>query len=94
MTVVLENVTRVVGAIPYILVSLFAGMYIDRWDRRRTLIGADLLRALTLVIVPLLLLRGFNLPLVIALAIVLPSFGRFSRPHNGPACRGWLGQMT
>ncbi|HLZ70772.1 MAG TPA: MFS transporter [Dehalococcoidia bacterium] len=68
------------GAIPYIIVSPIAGVYVDRWDRRRTLVGADLLRALALLLFPLALLTGFNLALALALAIVLPAIGRFFVP--------------
>ncbi|HZQ35545.1 MAG TPA: MFS transporter [Dehalococcoidia bacterium] len=73
-------ITLAAGAIPYILVSPIAGVCVDRWSRRRTMIGADLLRALTLLAFPLVLLAGFNLGVTIALAIVLPAIGRFFVP--------------
>ncbi len=73
-------ITLAAGAIPYIIVSPIAGVYVDRWNRRRTLIGADLLRALILLLFPLALLAGFNLALVLILAIVLPAIGRFFVP--------------
>ena len=37
---------------PAALFSIFAGAYVDRWDRRRTLIGADIARALLVLAVP------------------------------------------
>lgn len=73
-------ITLAAGAIPYIVVSPIAGVYVDRWSRRRTLVGADLLRAITLLAFPLVLLAGFNLGVTIALAIVLPALGRFFVP--------------
>jgi MFS family permease len=82
-------ITLAAGAIPYLLIGPIAGVYVDRWDRRRTLMSADLLRALALVLFPLALLRGFNLPLVIALAIVLPAIGRFFVPAQR-ATTPWL----
>lgn len=41
---------------PSLLLGPVAGVFADRWDRRRTLIGADVLRAG--VLLPLLLIRG------------------------------------
>lgn len=73
-------ITLAAGAVPYILISPIAGVCVDRWHRRATLIGADLLRALTLLTIPLTLLAGFNLPVAIALAILLPAIGRFFVP--------------
>ena len=36
--------------LPFLLFTLIAGVYADRWDRRRIMLGADLLRfALVLV---------------------------------------------
>lgn len=37
---------------PAALFSIFAGAFVDRWDRRRTLIGADVARALLVLAVP------------------------------------------
>src|SRR5919206_446819 len=33
------------GALPRVLLGSVAGVYVDRWDRKRTMIVADLLRA-------------------------------------------------
>src|SRR5579884_4244237 len=43
--------TLAAGSFSFLVVGPIAGVYADRWDRKRTLIGADLLRAATLVIV-------------------------------------------
>lgn len=37
--------------LPYVLIGLVAGMFVDRWDRRRTLIGTDVVRGLLLLAV-------------------------------------------
>ena len=39
-------------ALPYLMFSLPAGALIDRWDRKRVMIGCDLLRALAVLTVP------------------------------------------
>ncbi|MBN1400386.1 MAG: MFS transporter [Anaerolineae bacterium] len=39
-----------VQAVPPVLLGAMAGVFVDRWDRRGTLIGADLLRALILLL--------------------------------------------
>jgi len=80
--------TLAAGGLPYVLVSPIAGVYVDRWDRRRTLVGADLLRAAVLLVLPLFLLRGFNLPVVLAMAVLLPSVGRFFVPAQRAARPG------
>lgn len=84
-------VTLAAGAIPYIVVSPIAGVYVDRWSRRRTLIGADLLRALVLAVFPLVLLSGFSLGVTIALAVVLPAIGRFFVPAQRATTPGLVG---
>jgi MFS family permease len=45
--------------LPRILLGSVAGVFVDRWDRRRTMIAADLLRALLLL--PLLAVRSPDL---------------------------------
>lgn len=45
--------------LPFLLFSLFAGVWIDRWRRRPILIIADTGRALLLLSIPLLSLGGF-----------------------------------
>ncbi len=44
----------VCAAIPAVLASLFAGALVDRWDRRRTMIGADVVAAATTLAAALL----------------------------------------
>ena len=72
--------TFVAGTIPYLLVGPFAGVYVDRWDRRLTLVSADLLRAATLMIGWAILLADYNTATVIAVAFLLPAFSRFFVP--------------
>lgn len=74
------TLTVAVATLPYLLFGLIAGVYVDRWSRRLTLIGSDLARAAVLALLPLFLLGGFNFPVVLAVAFLLPVFGRFFVP--------------
>ncbi|GCE12813.1 MFS transporter [Tengunoibacter tsumagoiensis] len=55
------------GSVPTFLVGPFAGVFVDRWDKRKTMIGMDLARAalislLFLLVIPLPGLAGGHLP--------------------------------
>ena len=39
------SLVTVAGALPTLLLGMFAGVFVDRWDRRRTMIVSDLARA-------------------------------------------------
>src|SRR3990170_1785222 len=54
--------------IPNILLGSVAGVYVDRWDRRRLMIVVNLLQALTLL--PLLLVGQLGLWVVYAVLVV------------------------
>src|SRR4051794_41972189 len=41
--------TLAATAVPYFAVGMVAGVYVDRWNRRATMIGADLARAAALL---------------------------------------------
>jgi len=49
------SITLLASAIPYIVLGTIAGVFVDRWDRKRTMVIANLLLALALL--PLLLVR-------------------------------------
>ena len=38
-----------VALLPSIVLSSFAGVFVDRWDRQRTMVVADLMRAIALL---------------------------------------------
>ena len=44
--------------LPFLLFTLIAGVYADRWDRRRIMLGADLLRFASLATIPIAALFG------------------------------------
>ncbi|MFC1674446.1 MFS transporter [Candidatus Omnitrophota bacterium] len=63
--------------IPVFLIGPLAGVYVDRWDRRWTMVVSDLLRAILVVAIPLLLIgRGSNIPLYVIIFLVF-CIGRF-----------------
>lgn len=66
-------------ALPQVVFSLFAGTLVDRWDRRRVMVAADLLRA-GLAPAFILLQTTADLPWAAAVAFGLASFGAFFYP--------------
>ncbi|MEO8461755.1 MAG: MFS transporter [Chloroflexota bacterium] len=47
------GLTLMVTAIPTLFVGLFAGVFVDRFDRKRILLASDLLRAVIVVLIPI-----------------------------------------
>jgi MFS family permease len=67
--------------LPYILFGLVAGVLVDRWDRRRTMVVADSLRGLILVAVPVLYAAGvLQVWHIFAVNFALSSLGRLFTP--------------
>lgn len=65
--------------LPLVLLGSLAGVFVDRWDRRRTMIVTNLLHAL--VLLPLLLVRDDSALWVIYLVILIQScLQQFFRP--------------
>jgi MFS family permease len=63
--------------LPYSVVGPFAGALLDRWDRRRVLLAANLVRALlTLVVAAVLATGGTGVPLYLA-ALAVGAVSRF-----------------
>ncbi|MGB7796532.1 MAG: MFS transporter, partial [Pseudonocardiaceae bacterium] len=78
--------------LPYSLVGPFAGALLDRWDRRRILIMANLLRGLPIVLVALAVGLGAAGPPLYLGALVVTGLSRFvlaglsaGLPHVVPA---------
>jgi MFS family permease len=68
--------------LPRLLFGVLAGVFVDRWDRRRTMLFSDLARVvLTLAMIPAFLSQ--NLLLVYAIAFVMSSVGTFFMPAKG-----------
>jgi DHA3 family macrolide efflux protein-like MFS transporter len=66
-------------ALPQLVVGLFAGTMVDRWDRKRVMIASDLIRAL---IVPtfILIQTSADLPIAFAIAFIASTFSVFFYP--------------
>ncbi|MEV0356140.1 hypothetical protein AB0H71_08760 [Nocardia sp. NPDC050697] len=63
--------------LPYSLIGPYAGALLDRWDRRRVLLGASLLRLLLIVAVSLSLLGGASSELLLVGALAVVGISRF-----------------
>ena len=50
-------------AAPTVLVGLFAGVFVDRFDRKRIMIAADLIRAVLVFLIPVLVPHKYRLAL-------------------------------
>jgi MFS family permease len=66
-------------AVPHITVGLLAGVYVDRWDRRRIMLVSDLLRA-TLVLGFVVVGSADLLWLLVVLAVAQATVGTFFTP--------------
>src|SRR6185436_6669231 len=63
--------------LPYSLLGPFAGALLDRWDRRRVLIGANLARVSFILTVAFLLAFHAGAPWILLGALVVNGFTRF-----------------
>jgi MFS family permease len=62
-----------VSALPSFLFGVFAGVCVDRWDRRRTMIAADLVRAALVLTIPFVVGFGIAWVYVIAFGVATVS---------------------
>jgi MFS family permease len=66
--------------IPVFLIGPLAGVYVDRWDRRRTMYVCDFLRSLLVFSIPLFLFYSKSLGPVYLIIFIAFSIGRFFVP--------------
>jgi len=79
-------VLGIVGAariLPYILLSIPAGIVADRFDRRLVLMTADIARGLIMVAIAAVLFAGGPIWIVVVLAVVATCFSAFFAPAIG-----------
>lgn len=58
------GLTLMVTALPTLFVGLFAGVFVDRFDRKRILQASDLLRGLLVLSIPFLVVDSQNIPVL------------------------------
>ena len=69
--------------IPYVVLSVPAGIIVDRYDRRLVLLLTDIARGLIMVALTALVLAGSGLLPIVGLAIFATCFSTFFRPAIG-----------
>jgi DHA3 family macrolide efflux protein-like MFS transporter len=69
--------------VPTLLVGPLAGALVDRWDRKRVMVGSDLARAGIVGLIPVV--SGLNVGLVVGLVFVLAAVSSFFRPARSAA---------
>jgi MFS family permease len=76
------GLTAIANSVPRLLLGSVAGVFVDRWDRRRTMLVADLL--LGLVLLPMLLVTSADrLWLLVVALMVESSIAQFYKPAEG-----------
>ncbi|HEU5473110.1 MAG TPA: MFS transporter [Actinophytocola sp.] len=63
--------------LPYSLVGPFAGALLDRWDRRRVLVAANLLRGALILVCALCVATGVSGSVLLLLALLVIGISRF-----------------
>ncbi|MFA5275301.1 MAG: MFS transporter [Candidatus Omnitrophota bacterium] len=66
--------------IPVFLIGPIAGVYVDRWDRRRLMYVCDILRALLVFTIPFFLFYSRNIVPIYIIIFIVFSIGRFFVP--------------
>ncbi|KLU61328.1 putative bacilysin exporter BacE [Peptococcaceae bacterium CEB3] len=64
--------------LPYLLFGLIAGAYVDRWDKKKTMIAADLSRAVLVSLIPFVI--GYSLNLVYLISFLCTTANLFFSP--------------
>lgn len=73
-----SGATLVAAFLPQVLLGSFAGVLVDRWDRRRTMIAANVLQAVGLL--PLLAVGSGRIWIVYVVALWQGTLAQFSLP--------------
>ena len=77
----LTSLVSMSAYLPAVLFGLFAGVVVDRYNRKWIMIYSDILRALLVAVIPLSLIYGFISPLLIGvITFLLATFSAFFYP--------------
>ena len=77
----LTSLTAMSAYLPAVLFGLYAGVFIDRYNRKWIMIFSDILRALLVAMVPLALIFDFITPMLIGtITFLLATFATFFYP--------------
>ena len=71
---------------PHVLLSSFAGVFVDRWDRKRILVSSSLLQAAVVTSLLVVAAEGW-LWVVYAVAVVQAAIAAFAGPARARSCR-------
>src|SRR5512135_719730 len=66
--------------LPVFLVGPIAGVYVDRWDHRRTMIVCDILRGFLVLLIPFYLMRFHSMAPIYAVVFLAFCISRFYVP--------------
>ncbi len=66
--------------IPVFLIQPFAGVFVDRWDRRATLLVCDVVRGALVLSIPFIFLRGESMAPIYIVVFLAFCFSRFYSP--------------
>ena len=69
--------------VPTFLVGPMAGVLVDRWDRKRVMVGSDLIRAGIVCLIPVA--SGIGVGIVVGLVFLLAAVSSFFRPARAAA---------
>jgi len=79
-------VLGIVGAariLPYIVLSIPAGIVADRFDRRLVLLTTDVIRGVIMLLIAAVVIAGLPVILVVVLAVIATCFSAFFSPAIG-----------
>jgi MFS family permease len=72
----------VATAVPTLVVGLIAGVFVDRYDRRKIMVVADLLRAAIVALIPFIFILKLPLVLLYVAVAAVSTISQFFNPAN------------